>query len=230
MAMAGPLGTVNSTRVVNTLVTRVRDTAQINAISVTPAVAKPGEAVSVAYSAVGDGGYVRLMGNDGTIWAQRPFSRSGQTNFVIPQVASLRDMRVLVRVTDGSTAAQSMAGLAVAGDDRLPPSAIQVASDDNPGAPAATSSDANGTFEVLERTVKGGTSIHVRIISPRNGMHIALMDGQSHELAGVDVGADASVITLTAPAVTAPANYTVVASFTDGFGQESIVQPVTVTP
>jgi hypothetical protein len=61
-------------------------------------------------------------------------------------------------------------------------------------------------------------------------MRIALDDGQSREVAGMLAGAEADVVTLRAPAVTVPTRYTVVASFTDGFGEESIVQPVTVTP
>jgi hypothetical protein len=35
---------------------------------------------------------------------------------------------------------------------------------------------------------------------------------------------------LKAPAVTVAARYTVVASFTDGFGQETIVQPIMIRP
>ena len=75
----------------------------------------------------------------------------------------------------------------------------------------------------------GGT-IQVRILSPRNGMRIALTDGQSREVAGTNVGADVETVTLKAPAVTEAARYTVVASFTDGFGQETIVQPIMVRP
>jgi len=44
------------------------------------------------------------------------------------------------------------------------------------------------------------------------------------------VGAEADVVTLVAPAVTIPTRYTVVATFTDGFGEESVVAPVTVVP
>ena len=45
----------------------------------------------------------------------------------------------------------------------------------------------------------------------------------------MNVGAEADVVTLRAPAVTVPTRYTVV-GFTDGFGQESVVQPVTIPP
>jgi hypothetical protein len=61
-------------------------------------------------------------------------------------------------------------------------------------------------------------------------MRISLTDTQSREVTGVDVGSDASTITLRAPTVTMATRFIVVDSFTDGFGQESIVQPITVRP
>jgi hypothetical protein len=61
-------------------------------------------------------------------------------------------------------------------------------------------------------------------------MRIALTDAQAHEVTALAVGAEADVVTLRAPTVTAATQYTIVASFTDGFGQESVVQPVTVAP
>jgi hypothetical protein len=210
---------------------RAHGSAQIESISVNPAVAKPGESVSVAYAAMGDGGYVQLVGTDGAIWQQRPFSRQGQAAFVIPPVSSSREMRVLVHVTRGRTAAQSMAGLVVASQTPATQTVTgQVVGDDQPNAPATAGSDANGTFELRDSTVKSGGSIHVRILSPRNEMRLSLTDGQSHELATADVGADATDVTLRAPVVYVPTRYTVVATFTDGFGQEAVVAPITVTP
>lgn len=228
LAKGGVFGTATATRVLNAVAAR-SGSAQIDAISVKPAVAKPGETVSVAYTADGDGGFVRLLGTDGTIWQQRPFSRSGETQLVIPQAGDLREMRVVVQVTKGQSVAQSMAGLAVMPDPASPGVVSQVAGSD-PDQSAAPPSDANGTFELRDRAVKSGGSIHVRIISPRNGMHIALNDEQSHEITGIDVGAEATAVTLRAPIVKVPTPYTVVATFTDGFGQESIVEPISVEP
>jgi hypothetical protein len=204
--------------------------AQIDAISVHPAMAKPGERIDVSYAANADGGYIRLLGSDGTIWEQKAFSRDGQTSFVVPPVRT-DQMRVLLHVSKGKSTAQSMAGLGIAAAPlTAAPVDAPIAGDDDPNVAAAVASDANGTFEVLTRTVKSGEPLRVRIISPRNGMRIALNDPQSHEVAGSNVGAEAEVITLRAPHVLIPNRYTVVASFTDGFGQESIVQAVRIVP
>lgn len=237
LALYGPLGTATATRVLNAIDARSSTQAQIDAVSVKPAVARPGETVNVAYAATGESGYVRLLGSDGTIWQQQPFSRSGTTQFVVPPVPGLRDMRVLIHVTKGSSVAQSMAGLAVVSDANTPslqeegPQSAQAAADDDPAAPGTgNAAESNATFEVVDSSVKSGATIHVRIISPRNGMRIALTDDTSHELSAVEVASDATAITLRAPVVYAPTKYTVVATFTDGFGQESVVQPVTVVP
>jgi hypothetical protein len=138
-------------------------------------------------------------------------------------------MRVVLHVTKGRSAAESSAGLLVATAAAKAADTPQtVAGDNNPDG--ATDDSDNGTFEVLTRSVQSGGAIHVRIFSPRNGMRIALTDPQSREVTGVNVGADAESVTLKAPSVTVAARYTVVANFTDGFGQESIVQPVIVRP
>jgi hypothetical protein len=226
LVLAGPLGTATETRVLNTLAARGNTSAQIENVSVTPAVAKPGQRIDVAYAADGDAGYVRLLGADGTVWAQQPFSRAGQTQLVVPAVSSLRDMRVVLHVSRGRSVAQTMAGLAVAPPATRADTSSPIVGDDET-APAANE---NGTFEILTPTVNSGGTIRVHIISPRNGMRIALTDAQSHEVTGLNVGAEADVVTLRAPAVTVPTRYTVVASFTDGFGEESVVQPVTVAP
>ncbi len=229
MTMQGPLGSAKEVRVLNAVPPKMRGGARIADIAVNPVVAKPGQAVNVGYAASGDSGYVRLVGTDGTIWAQKPFSPQGTTQFIVPTVDSTREMRVVLHVTKGRSAAESSAGLLVATAAAKAADTPQtVAGDNNPDG--ATDDSDNGTFEVLTRSVQSGGAIHVRIFSPRNGMRIALTDPQSREVTGVNVGADAESVTLKAPSVTVAARYTVVANFTDGFGQESIVQPVIVRP
>jgi hypothetical protein len=228
--MTGFLGTSSQTRILNAILPTAGG-ARIDDISVRPAVAAPGQTIDVSYSASADGGYVRLLDDAGTIWDEKPFAGDGEAKLTVPPLREAGEMRVLLHVTKAGSVAQSMAGIVVAGAGQpAAADASQIAGDDESGMPAATGSDANGTFEVLDKTVKGGQPIRVHVLSPRNGMHIALTDGQSHEVSAVDVGAQADVVTLQTPKVLAPTSYTVVASFTDGFGQESVIQPVTILP
>ena len=230
--MDGPFGSASETRVVNSVIAKGAASASIADLSVKPMVAKPGDALKVAYSAVGEGGYVRLEGTDGTIWAQQPFSRGGETQLVVPQVADGRELHVVLHVTKGASAAQSAAGILVSSPRAAPAaeSAPAIAGDDDPNDAATVGADANGTFQVMTSAVHSGGTITVKILSPRNGMRIALDDPQSKEVTGTDAGSESDVVTLRAPTVTAATRYTVVATFTDGFGQESIVAPVTILP
>jgi hypothetical protein len=235
MTMQGLLGSVDATRVLNAInapvATNRAKVARIGSISVSPVIAKPGQVIDVSYTATGKSGYVRLLGTDGTIWAQKPFSSHGETEFVVPYFSGVREMRVLVHVARGQTSAQSAAGLVVADLMRQPASGdTQVVGDDESGSGSIADGSANGTFAVLTPHVRSGNPIKIRILSPRNGMRFSLADSQSHEIAHLDAGTDADVVTLPAPAVSVPTRYVVVASFTDGFGQESIVQPVTILP
>ncbi len=236
MAMQGPLGSVDATRVLNAIVARAATNrtkfARIGSISVSPVIAKPGETIDVSYTATAQRGYVRLLGLDGSIWAEKPFSPRGETQFVVPYFSAPREMRVVVHVARGQTSAQSTAGLVVADLAGQPSSGeTQVASDDESGSGSISNGSANGTFAVLTPRVRSGNPIKIRILSPRNGLRVALTDSQSREISHLDAGTDADeVLTLPAPAVSVPTRYVVVASFTDGFGQESIVQPVTVLP
>jgi hypothetical protein len=234
MVMQGLLGSAKEVRVLNTVPAKASGVAAIEDLSVDPVVAKPGQRVNVAYSASGQRGYLRLLGGDGTIWAQQPFSRDGESAFVIPPLPGGRELRVLLHVEKGRSAAESSAGLVVAGASSVPSTdgnaSSQIASDDDPDGASAAGSDANGTFNVITRRVPSGAPIRIQIISPRNAMRISLTDMQSREVAGKNIGADATTVTLQAPQVSVATRYTVVASFTDGFGQESIVQPITVLP
>ncbi len=231
---SGPLGKAGEIRVLNTVAPRLAGGARIESLAVRPAVAKPGQTIAVTYSANADAGTVRLVDSAGTVWAQQPFSRNGETTLTVPSLRDGAQMQVVLTVAKASTAAKSMAGLVVA--SALHPIAgaaagrVEIAGDDDPNVPAATDADSNGTFQVLDRTVKSGQPIRIHIISPRNDMRIALTDSQSHEVAAQNVGAQSDTVTLTAPNVTQATTYTVVATFTDGFGQESVVAPVTVLP
>ncbi len=113
LVLSGPLGNATEVRVLNALVPRIRG-AQIDDISVHPVVAKPGQKVDVSYRAAAEAGYVRLLDSDGTIWAQKPFSRNGLTEFVLPAAPNARELRVLLHVSKGNSIAQSMAGIVVA--------------------------------------------------------------------------------------------------------------------
>ncbi len=96
--------------------------------------------------------------------------------------------------------------------------------------PAPAEAAANGVFQVERSSVKSGGTIGVRILSPRNGMLLSLTDMRSRQISSRAVGIDQDLVQLRAPLVGVATRYVLVMTFDDGFGQESIVQPVTVAP
>lgn len=227
LLMQGPFGGDKAFRVLNAMPPRtiVRRGAEISRISVAPMFAKPGQIVRVAYAATADAGYVRLESADGTIWGQQRFSGKGSTYFQVPALAGTREMRVVVRVTRRGSSAQSSAGLIVssAGFSALSAPPLRT-----PGAP--TPANFSSTFQVETPSVRSGATIRVRIVAPRNGMRLSLTDTQSRQISSVRVGLTQKIVKIRAPEVRLAARFVLVASFTDGFGQETVVQPVTISP
>jgi hypothetical protein len=107
-----------------------------------------------------------------------------------------------------------------------------VVSDDvqDPAPPADTNTSANGVFAIASPKIKSGGAIHMRILSPRNGMVVTLTDMQSKEISTKPIGVDQDTVDIGVPRVSVATRYAVVMNFQDGFGQESVVQPITVTP
>ena len=147
----------------------------------------------------------------------------------MPPIAGGQELRVRLHVTKGRSTAESIAGAVIAPTvtRAAAPAVAGLAADDDD---AATAGDGNSVFKVSATTVRAGNNVEIKILAPRNGMRISLVDLQSHEVAGVQTNGQSDVVTLRAPWVAAPTRYIVEADFTDGFGQESIVEPITIVP
>ena len=226
LLITGPFGTISEARVVNAILPPkpkivVSSGAQISNIEVTPVVAHPGDLVHVKYAATASDGYVRLLDSQGTIWSQFPSSKDGNTWMRVPLFDRDRELRVLLHVRRGKSVAQSSAGLIVL--------ASKDAITDDP-ASSKDSGAENGIFSIASTRVRSGGALRVRVLTPRDGLRIALTDTASNEINGIEVGLDQDQVYLRAPNVQVAGRYVVVASFRDGFGQESVVAPIVVTP
>ena len=226
LLLTGPFGSTSEARVVNAVPPPkpkivVSSGAQISNIEVDPIVAHPGDLIHIKYSASASDGYVRLLDSQGTIWSQFRSSRDGSTWMRVPLFDTDREMRVLLHVKRGTSVAQSSAGL------------IVIASKDELNSDSAPSKDTgaeNGIFSIASTKVRSGGTIKIHVLTPRDGLRIALTDTASNEISGVEVGLDQDVIYLHAPSVQVAGRYVIVASFRDGFGEESVVAPVVVAP
>ncbi len=83
-------------------------------------------------------------------------------------------------------------------------------------------------FSLSSKTINSGATFAVKILHDERQMHVALMDMTGDEITGADVARGQRTVSLTAPHVPKPDKYLVVATFTDGFGQETVVRPLTI--
>lgn len=224
LSMIGPLGRNAETRVVNAIPLpkpRLLSGANIASIEIDPIVAHPGDLVHVMYASNGDEGFLRMLDQHGTIWAQIPSSKSGNSWMRVPLFDRDREMRVSLNIKRGPSSAQSSAGM------------IVIASKGAIGEDLAAKKDTgaeNAIFKIAKTNVKSGGTVKIKVLTPRPGLRIALADTQSHEIDGMNVGFDQPWVYLRAPDVQLAQRYVIVASFTDGFGQESVVAPLIVAP
>jgi hypothetical protein len=102
------------------------------------------------------------------------------------------------------------------------------ASSDSAGAPSISSPADNSPFAVAP-VQAAGQSILVQIVRHEPDLHVALMGSSGTELVGQDVAADESSVVLAAPEHPPTGRMAIVATFTKGFGQETVVRPISLT-
>ncbi|MDQ6932978.1 MAG: hypothetical protein M3160_07360 [Candidatus Eremiobacteraeota bacterium] len=194
-------------------------TARISNLSATPSIVRAGEPVMVTYTASGAAGILQLIDSGGTIWGQAPYSKSGVTWFRVPAFPSNRELRVILRVRQNNSLAQSAIGLMLLGrsDDGAPKSS----------APAAFGA---GLFEVRPKSVIGGSQIAVKILQQRDNLRFTLLDTQAREIDSRSVARNQRALKMTTPHVSFASRYIVEATFTQGLSEESIVAPITILP
>jgi hypothetical protein len=104
---------------------------------------------------------------------------------------------------------------------------VPVAAADPDTTGSAPVSDSGGVISVPKHQ-RLGVPIVVRIAHMEAGLRIAVMGEMGDEIEAVDIASDTDRTIL--PAITGkPQNLSVVATYAKGFGQETFIQPITVT-
>ncbi|GAC1307637.1 MAG: hypothetical protein NVSMB19_20470 [Vulcanimicrobiaceae bacterium] len=196
---------------------------RLGALTLEHDVVHGGEAIVVAYGASQDPGVVRLIDALGTVRAEALLNRRGRSIIVAPQVETDQDFRVVATAERGR-----------GHDEVTAPVTILHA----PAKPAAAPAGPAAAAAALVRTPRGvapiavdreqiaGRAIVVRVDRYEKHLHIALMGATSEEISGVDVTPGESSVVLTAPDVLAPTRYEIVATYASGFGQETLIRPI----
>lgn len=198
------------------------DGALIDALAVTPSPAQAGGPLVVRYATKAQSGDVWLLDAAGTTWAHSPLSHSGSTQLVIPKAAAGREMRVVLHAQRANAHAESSVGIAVL------PSAQAVAKIAQPAKPKQ-SQVAAPELSVSPQVVSAGDTVTAAVSGVHGDVRITLMNANGATLSEGDVG-EGGAVTLNAPNVGTPTAFFVVATFTSGVSQQSVMKRLTVTP
>lgn len=203
--------------------TRAPATAQILAFSARRVQKADGQWLVTDYRVVGRDGTVRLSDSAGHLLSEVPFSITGHTALLVPSSAQGEEVEASLVVQRGASQARTLVALAA------PAPAASDAARGSEGA-AAGGDDSQRIFAVARRVVHAGDTIRVTILQPEPQLHVALTGDDGSELDGVDVDPSQRRVTLHAPAVSVPTRLTVVATYTRGDGQDTVVAPLDVLP
>lgn len=191
-------------------------------LSVMPSPAFAGKDLSVRYATRAASGDVWLLDASGAAWAHEPLSLAGETRLPVPQAAAGQDMRVVLHAVRGTENAQSSVGITV-----LP---SQTASAPRKAAaPAPKPSHEPASLNLSSQVVSAGEVVTARVTGVSGDVRVTLLGANGAQLAEGDVQGNGG-ITLTAPEVTAPTTFYVVATLTSGVGQQSLIKHLVVTP
>lgn len=195
----------------------------ISDLSVSPSPVHAGTMISVKYATSARGGDVWLLGLDGRTWARAPISPSGITQLSVPQAAAGHDMRVVLHAQRGNSHAETAIGLTV-----LP--STDLAKSDAPVQPAAAAKPAAPTLALDSQVVSPGDNVVVRVSGARGDVKITLMTSGGTTIEQGSVSQADGAISISAPPVSSVTNFYVVATYTQGVSEQSIVKRLVVTP
>jgi hypothetical protein len=196
--------------------------ALIGDLSVAPSPVRAGNLVTVKYATQAQSGDVWLVGMDGRTWARAPLSVSGLTQLSVPQPAAGHDMRIVLHAQRGTSHAESSVALSV-----LPNDSSAAAS---PPPPPAQSTPPQPTVTLDSQVVSPGDSVVVRVSGTHGDVKITVMTAAGSTVEQGSVSAEDGAISITAPSVSSVTPFYVVATYTVGVSQQSIVRRLVVTP
>jgi hypothetical protein len=183
----------------------------------TPIVRANGE-LKLSYATNARDGEIWLIDDSGRLWLRAPMSPAGTTIVKLPQGTAGRQMRAVLHARNGKL-------------DTLASVALTVLPDANvTAAGTATGGSSSPALTLSSDTVAPGDTITVAISGKHGDTQISLNDSSGNSLEQGDIPATQSAVTLSAPSVTTPATYYVMANVTQGVGEQTLVRRLVVKP
>lgn len=193
--------------------------AAISEVAVSPNPVKAGGTIDVRYAANAISGTIWVLDSDGRAWAATPYDPSGRSSVVIPLSAAGRQLRVVVSAKRGNTHAQSTVGVLVLPSGQTVDEAQAGSSGDN----------LHPQLHLSAASVASGQAIVARLSGVSGDVRVTLTNAAGRVVEQGDGTGEAGV-SISAPAVNYATTYSVVATFSDGMSEQSLVRSVIVRP
>lgn len=192
-----------------------------------------GESIVISYHATEDPGMVRLIDALGTVRAEALLNRRGRSIIVAPHVDADQDFRIVATVENGRGRDEVTTPVTIL--HSTAPAVAASGTATAPGAAVGESLASVGSAKsmsiapiAVDRDQILGRDVVVRVDRFVKNLHVSLMGTSTDEIVGIDVRPGERTVLLSPPDTLAPARYAVVATYTSGLGQETLIRPITI--
>jgi hypothetical protein len=220
LSMNGLLGVVRRDLVVSTIPAAIARTASIVALQPEPSVVRSGEKIDVRYIAHARSGTVTLFDASGIPLSRAPYDASGLSTLTAPHVDTATQYRVALAIEQGGSSAQASAGLLV-----LPKTGANPTANPTPIPGILTAAQ---VFRVVPSFVRSGARFSVRVLAHPRNFRLAIEDERGVDVEQAKIKPREHIVRFAAPSVDQDTPYVIVATFSRGNIEQTLLQPLIV--
>ena len=191
----------------------------IGEFAIATPVVRAGTDVRFTYTTDARDGEVWLIDDAGRLWARAPITPYGETTMKVPQGTAGRQMRAVLHARNNNLDTVASVGVLVMPGALVP----DAQSTDAPKAPAAQ-------MALSTQTAAPGDVVTVMIDGDHGDARITMTDGSGESVEQGDIPSTQNAVTLTAPNVTQATTFYVMASISQGVGDQTVVRKLVVSP
>ncbi len=191
----------------------------ISEFTVTTPVVHAGSTMSFAYTTNAQYGDIWLIDEAGRLWARAPITPYGKTSLDVPQGAAGRQMRAVLHARSGKLDSVASVGVTVMPGALVPAQQSQ----ERPKAPPVA-------MTLSTQQAAPGDVVTVMIDGNHGDARITMTDDSGQPVEQGDIPSTQNAVTLTAPSVTKSTTFYVMASISQGVGDQTLVKKLVVSP
>jgi hypothetical protein len=226
VAVAGPFGKQTRTKRIAIAATPAAkpkaspaSAPRISEFSIDTPIVRAGADARFKYTTDAREGDIWLIDDAGRLWARAAISPYGETTLNVPQGAAGRQLRAVLHARNARLDTVASVGVTV-----MPGTIVA----DAPATDAPKIPPAQMTLST--QTAAPGDVVTVMIDGNHGDARITMTDDSGQSVEQGDIPSTQNAVTLTAPTVTKTTTYYVMASITQGVGDQTVVRKLVVSP